>query len=704
MAAALYTNNAETTLNGAITDVATSITVTDGSVFPTLSGGDYFWLTITDNTNIEIVKVTARSTHVLTVERGQDGTSGTAFADGDKAQLRLTAVGLSEFAQLGEDETVTGDWNFTNIDVDTINPNSSTFLVAYGAALGGVALYGKGVSTGAGIIAYADDHASFPGDIRMVGTGFYEFFHYDATEGALYLNRNAGAPNLALVQEAAGNGASLDLTNSADSQTWRVTGALAEFKIRNDTGAVDAFAIMPDAPDDALIIDDTASGGVIVQHLRIDSSLGGLTFAPRTGSNDFQIYNQDGGELRIWRGSDIFHLDTSGNIDVFGTNITFAADGILDTTSDDIFIRPGSARYRFRDQGAAAELRIYSDNDTHDAALYFGGPTDEVQAGFYYDESTTLLQLRGYNNNTIGYIGPTYFQIGSNGNEEDFNMHVTSSATMNFFYSGSQMGDFSASDTTWFRINQTASKNIYTPRMIRADGGFQVDGLEVVQSNADLIATDNKYIHIGTGADLNIHSNGTNVYFDHNASSILYWRNSSGTTKFLFHPNSNYLRFQDSARADFGSGNDFRMFHNGSNMYSDMYTGDWYVRDSTTNRFLFNDTGAFSATSNITAYASISDINAKENVAVIVGALDKVRTLDGITYNYIGDPEPMTGVIAQQVRKVLPEAVYDLTQSQQDFFPSRGKMAVRHGNMVGLLIEAIKELEARVKELEDDAS
>ena len=67
-------NGAETTLNGAITDAATSITLTDGTIYPAL--GDYR-LTIES----EIIKVTARSTHVLTVERGVAGTTAVAHDD-----------------------------------------------------------------------------------------------------------------------------------------------------------------------------------------------------------------------------------------------------------------------------------------------------------------------------------------------------------------------------------------------------------------------------------------------------------------------------------------------------------------------------------------------------------------------------------------------------------------------------------------------
>lgn len=96
-----YANNAKTTLNGAITNVATSIVVTDGSVFPTLGGGDYFYMTFEDSSlNREIVKVTARSTNTLTVTRAQNGTSARAFSSGDKAEGRVVTGILDDLAAL----------------------------------------------------------------------------------------------------------------------------------------------------------------------------------------------------------------------------------------------------------------------------------------------------------------------------------------------------------------------------------------------------------------------------------------------------------------------------------------------------------------------------------------------------------------------------------------------------------------------------
>tara|TARA_B110000208_G_C11581301_1_gene362662 strand:- start:244 stop:630 length:387 start_codon:yes stop_codon:yes gene_type:complete len=102
--------------------------------------------------------------------------------------------------------------------------------------------------------------------------------------------------------------------------------------------------------------------------------------------------------------------------------------------------------------------------------------------------------------------------------------------------------------------------------------------------------------------------------------------------------------------------------------------------------------GSITAVGSVTAY---SDIRVKDNIEVIPNAIDKVKQLSGYTYNRtdIGDVEKRhTGVIAQEVLKVLPEAV-QLGETEED------KMSVAYGNMVGLLIEAIKEQQVQIDEL-----
>lgn len=92
-----FTNNASAELASSITDVQTTIVVASGqgAKFPALGVGDYFYATLVNPSNeLEIVKVTARSTDTLTVLRAQEGTSPRAYNAGERIELRVTAGAL----------------------------------------------------------------------------------------------------------------------------------------------------------------------------------------------------------------------------------------------------------------------------------------------------------------------------------------------------------------------------------------------------------------------------------------------------------------------------------------------------------------------------------------------------------------------------------------------------------------------------------
>lgn len=88
----LYTNNYSTVLSLAITNVATTMTVESVAALPAIGSGETCQLTITDGTNIEIVTATSNAAAVITMTRGQEGTSGTAFGIGSIVELRATAL------------------------------------------------------------------------------------------------------------------------------------------------------------------------------------------------------------------------------------------------------------------------------------------------------------------------------------------------------------------------------------------------------------------------------------------------------------------------------------------------------------------------------------------------------------------------------------------------------------------------------------
>ena len=98
-----FSNNGKTTLSASLNNSATSCTVADASVFPSITANDHFYITLEDaSLNKEIVKVTAVSSNTLTIVRAQDSSSARAFASGDKAEVRLTVAGLNDLVDISE--------------------------------------------------------------------------------------------------------------------------------------------------------------------------------------------------------------------------------------------------------------------------------------------------------------------------------------------------------------------------------------------------------------------------------------------------------------------------------------------------------------------------------------------------------------------------------------------------------------------------
>jgi hypothetical protein len=87
--------------------------------------------------------------------------------------------------------------------------------------------------------------------------------------------------------------------------------------------------------------------------------------------------------------------------------------------------------------------------------------------------------------------------------------------------------------------------------------------------------------------------------------------------------------------------------------------------------------------------ASTSDQRLKDNLQVILNPLSKVQQLTGYTYHRKDTQQNETGLLAQDVLKVLPEAVH----CQNDYY------SLAYGNLAGLFVEAIKELHQENLEL-----
>jgi hypothetical protein len=120
--------------------------------------------------------------------------------------------------------------------------------------------------------------------------------------------------------------------------------------------------------------------------------------------------------------------------------------------------------------------------------------------------------------------------------------------------------------------------------------------------------------------------------------------------------------------------------------------------------------GEIRATNQITSY--YSDERLKEDIVEITDALEKVMALRGVTYKPNSIAESLgykkqneVGVIAQDVEKVLPEAVkpapFDIMLFENTEISRSGEnyKTVQYEKLVPLLIEAIKELNKEVQQL-----
>ena len=204
-----------------------------------------------------------------------------------------------------------------------------------------------------------------------------------------------------------------------------------------------------------------------------------------------------------------------------------------------------------------------------------------------------------------------------------------------------------------------------------------VDGLQAssfLRSDANDGTTGN--LSVGTTSTFTV---GGTARLTLSASGVLLSAGASNSDMF-------YIRRQSAGNFAWQSYND----GNSGTIQLQPYGGSVGIGNTGPSERL-HVSGNILATGNITAN---SDISLKDNITPIPNALDKVLQIRGVTFNRndIEDNPRHAGVIAQEVEKVLPEVVSE----GQD-----GIKSVAYGNMVGLLIEAIKEQQEQIDKLKE---
>ena len=262
-------------------------------------------------------------------------------------------------------------------------------------------------------------------------------------------------------------------------------------------------------------------------------------------------------------------------------------------------------------------------------------------------------------------------------------------------------------------------------------GGFVLDGNTITGVDNASEFTDND-AHIMTSTAIK------NKIADNDNSFMLVSTTTTQTGNKTFSGNL-YLN-SDSTQLQFGAGNDMQLFHNGANGEINNVTGNFtidaagdIILDADSNDVIIKDAGADRLTFNftnsghfynvlstadktwgvkgtdgstaITALAidmanagkatfnndvvAFSDRKLKENIQTLDGK--KVLEMRGVSFTRKDTKQQSSGVIAQEIQKVAPELVSE----------SQGTLGVSYGNLVGYLIEAVKDQQKQIDELKE---
>ena len=95
------------------------------------------------------------------------------------------------------------------------------------------------------------------------------------------------------------------------------------------------------------------------------------------------------------------------------------------------------------------------------------------------------------------------------------------------------------------------------------------------------------------------------------------------------------------------------------------------------------------------SFNATSDARYKENVTDLSNALEKITSIRGVNFNFIGESKKHGGIIAQEVEKVIPEAI---NKENDD------KWSANYNTLIGYLIESVKELKKENDELKEELS
>ncbi len=218
-------------------------------------------------------------------------------------------------------------------------------------------------------------------------------------------------------------------------------------------------------------------------------------------------------------------------------------------------------------------------------------------------------------------------------------------------------GDDGGGAITALQLDMSDAGKAVFNGVVNADAGFTADNITIDGTEIDLSSGD---LTLDVAGDIILDAAGNNWSFQSGGTEIAAFNNASNTLEIETKVSDGDLLIKGN---DGGSGITACTF--------DM---------SNAGKATFND--------DVVAF---SDERLKSNIETIPNALDKVLQMRGVNFEKNGHKS--MGVIAQEVQKIIPEIVSTEKKDGEEY------LGVAYPNMVGVLIEAIKDLQNQVNEL-----
>ena len=545
----------------------------------------------------------------------------------------------------------------------------------------------------------------------------------------------------------AASGAYSDLTGAPNLSSYITNNVSGDFTVDSGTLFVDAATnrvginlgsgVSPTVPLNVagtVRFQSTSSAG---QSVELTNYSGVSKFYRANGRLEFQAGNTGNDELILsntggltFGGNDV--LTSASTIDAAtldGVDSTsFLRSDANDTMTGDLTISSGSN---------SAPVHVYTQLEIESAshsALQFSGSTNAEQwIWFADDSSSTPVGGITYNHNTpnMGFrvegaerarfdslgryiIGKTTAGLGTAGHTFDpsgysyqtragdiqfLNRTGSDGVHTRYYRDGADKGNigvysnklqigqgnanvqFSNADDAIIPANGSGTLNdnaidLGTPSArfndIYSGGGIFATGTDyqvMVRSGSSIQPW---YLRSVSDGSFRVHLNGTGDIANYTSSGVEVAGNliiDNQSPVLEFQPDGNY-----SPKIDFSDGGEFS--------YATAVDTFYWKVGGNSGRLSLDSSGNLIAAGNVTAY---SDERLKDNIETLDGS--KVYEMRGVSFTK--DGEAGSGVIAQELQKVARELVHE-----QD-----GYLSVAYGNVVGYLIEAIKELKAEIEEL-----